>query len=112
MTINATGVPQGLYSLTLESIDSAGDIKPEIALKTDIVTIYVTEYVRTTPVASQVIIRSGNEASLFVSHAYTTIALPTPHLINLRQKTTASLTYVAITNDATSASVVINTTST
>ena len=40
----------------LESIDSASDIKQENALKTDTVTIYVTEYVRNVPVVSFIVI--------------------------------------------------------
>ena len=78
MIINAAGVQQGVYSLVLESIDSASDIKPEIALKTDTVTIYVTEYVRNVPVVSFIVITKESIGLLSVEHIHSTIPLPYP----------------------------------
>jgi len=60
VNIDATGVQQGVYSLVLESIDSASDIKPEIAIKTDLVTIYVTEYIRSPNLVDIIVITAGN----------------------------------------------------
>ena len=112
MTINATGVPQGVYSLTLESIDSASDIKPEIALKTDTVTIYVTEYVRDKSIANYFVIPKGSNQKFSVEHVRPSITLPKPPKVGLRQKFGEELPYlpfVSFKNGASSTEIEIDT---
>ena len=58
VTINAKGVPTGEYSLVLESVDTNSSL-PTLVLKTDRVSIYVTEYFRDQAVQSFIEIKSG-----------------------------------------------------
>ena len=51
VTIDANGVTAGTYTLVLESYDSSAGSSSE-TLKTDTVTIYVSDFVRSTSIAS------------------------------------------------------------
>ena len=59
VTISATGVTAGTYTLVLESYDSSAGSSSD-TLKTDTVTVYVTEYVRSTSIASYQVVAKGN----------------------------------------------------
>ena len=65
MTIMAKDVPAGVYSLVLESVDKNSSL-PTLVLKTDTVTIYKTEFVRSTSISSFLVILKGNSVSLSV----------------------------------------------
>ena len=69
----------------------------------------MTEYVRSTSIASYQVVAKGNQATFTVNDVSSSITLPTSATIALRQKST--LTFVTITNGETSASVTINATS-
>ena len=74
VSIDTSGVQSGNYALTLESYDTAD---PFTTLKTDFVTIYVTEYVRSPSIASSMVILKGNSGLLSVTNVASTVTLPT-----------------------------------
>ena len=77
-------------------------------LKTDTVTVYVTEYVRSTSLESYQVVMKGRQETLSVDHVSSSITLPTTATIALRQISSAALAFVTITNGATSATVTID----
>ena len=94
VSIGTTGVDLGVYNLVLESYDTAA---PSKTLKTDIITFYVTEYVRSPAITNSIVILKGASQSFSVNHLVSTITLPTTQTIHLRQ-TSASLSFVTIEN--------------
>ena len=111
MTINAKGVPAGVYSLVLESVDKNSSL-PTLVLKTDTVTIYKTEFVRSTSIPSVLVILKGNSETLSVEKTKSLITLPNTSSVLLRQKAGTELSFVTIINGPSSnayASVTINT---
>ena len=73
VSIGTTGVDLGVYNLVLESYDTA---TPLTTLKTDTVTIYVTEYFRSSTITSPVFILKGSSESWSVDHVLSTITFP------------------------------------
>ena len=67
----------GIYSLVLESFDSSASF-PQETLKTDTVTIYVTDYFRYVPVVSLIVITKESIGLLSVEHVHSEIPLPYP----------------------------------
>ena len=109
VAIDATGVTTGTYTLVLESYDSSAG-SSLTTLKSDAVTVYVTDYVRSTAITSYQVVMKGSQATFSVDNVSSSITLPTTAKIALRQKTGANLSFVTITNGATSASVAIDVT--
>ena len=96
VTIDANSVTTGTYTLVLESYDSSTGSSSEM-LNTDTVTVYVTEYVRSTSIASYLIIEKGSTWKFTVDDVSSSITLPysvTP-TINLRQKSTITFVYIS-----------------
>ena len=83
VSIDTTGVSVGVYTLTLESYDSS-ESAPQATLKTDTVTIYKTEFVRSTSISSFLVILKGNLVSLSVEKTKSLITLPNTSNILLR----------------------------
>ena len=52
--IDTLGVAPGTYSVGLESFDTASSLALPSTLKTDTITIYVTEYSRDPPAATSI----------------------------------------------------------
>ena len=107
VTIDANGVTTGTYTLVLESYDSSAGSSSE-TLKTDTVTIYVSDFVRSTSSASYKVVTKASQATFTVDDVSSSITLPTSATISLRQKAGENLSFVTITNGDTSASVTIN----
>ena len=111
VSIDTTGVSVGVYTLTLESYDSS-ESAPQATLKTDTVTIYKTEFARSTSILSFLVIPKGNSVSLPVEKTKSLITLPNTSNVLLRQKAGTELSFVTINNGPSSkasASVTINT---
>ena len=106
VTYNAASVTTGAYTLVLESYDSSAG-SSLTTLKSDAVTVYVTEYVRSTSIASYQVVIKGSQATFSVDDVSSSITLPTTATIALRQTSSTTLSFVTITNGATSASVTI-----
>ena len=83
VTINTADVTAGIYDLVLESYDSSLG-STSAALKTDTVTVYVTEYVRSTSLESYQVVMKGNQATFSVDDVSSSITLPTTATIALR----------------------------
>ena len=74
----------GLHTLTIESYDHAGGVYS--TLKTDTVTITVTEFVRDTAIDSYMIITRGDFTTFDVEYIYS-LGVIIPVAINLKQPT-------------------------
>jgi hypothetical protein len=74
-----------------------------------VVTIYVTEYVRPSPITSPIVILKGKSESFSVDHVSPTVALPAMPTINLRQSIALELEFVTIINNEAFATVTIDT---
>jgi hypothetical protein len=72
----------GSFILILESFDSNDVLQP--TLITDIVTIYVTEYVRDVPVESSIAIMTGNLVTFSMTHVHSLFPLPADPFVDLR----------------------------
>ena len=70
----------------------------------------MTEYTRSLSIANYQVVAKGSQATFSVDNVSSSITLPTTAKIALRQKTGANLSFVTITNGATSASVAIDVT--
>jgi len=69
VVISTTSTAVEKYELVLESFDCSASF-PQETLKTDKVTIYVTEYVRNVPVVSFIVITKEAIGLLSVEHVY------------------------------------------
>ena len=83
VTINASSVTAGSYSLKLESYDSSAG-STSATLKTDTILVYVTEYARSTSLESYQVVMKGSQATFSVDDVSSLITLPTTATIALR----------------------------
>ena len=81
--IDANDVATATYTLVLESYNSNSS-SPQKTLKTDTVTVYVTDYVRSTAITSYQVVMKGSQATLSVDDVSSSITLPTTATIALR----------------------------
>ena len=67
VTYNAASVTTGAYTLVLESYDSSAG-SSLTTLKSDAVTVYVTDYVRSTAITSYQVVMKGSQATFSVDN--------------------------------------------
>lgn len=70
-TSDPTQVPDSaVYTLTLESFDTVGILDPAETLKTDIVTLYITDYIRDADLVQVITMRQDVPFTYVVPHCY------------------------------------------
>ena len=94
--------------MTLESFDTFGTLMPTEILRTDVVTLYVTKYIRTTSpdivLVQQITMRQDVVTSYDVPHCVAELSpLPAEYsvAVRLRQKPGFELSWVTISEDPT-----------
>ena len=94
----------------MESYDGSATPLLQKTLSTDIITVYVTDFVRDVSIQSSILVTAGKKAYFNVDHVYASITLPSSLSLDLRQKNGSKLTFVTLTNDASSTDVEIDAT--